>query len=77
MNNLIINFQSGNMCDILSPDGRYGCTKRKFHTSLACANPHGKVTWCGDCLKWECEHIREVDTAHLDSMWNAGEPQDA
>ncbi len=45
-------------CNASSPDGKVGCTKRAGHKSSDCHNPNfGGATWCGDCMKWICEHV--------------------
>lgn len=48
----------GGPCGVLSPDSNRGCIKRVGHSSPECRDWRG-LTWCGDCMKWTCEHIAE------------------
>ena len=44
-------------CDVASPDGAYGCTKKLGHESPDCRNLSVQLSWCGDCALWTCHHL--------------------
>ena len=47
----------GNVCGILSPDGKLACTLMDGHVKHGvptCKNPFNQSSWCGFCGDWTC-----------------------
>ncbi len=44
----------GDKCQVISPEGQYGCTMRKGHEG-DCRNMSTNMSWCGWCGAWLCK----------------------